>query len=62
MQELTDDESKVLAVLTPKDGHIDACRALEPEPTSGWRASKIINRLIKEGLIKKVKRGYYERT
>jgi hypothetical protein len=62
MQRPTDDESKVLAALTPKGRHIDACRALEPEPTSGWRASKVIGRLMKENLIKKVKRGHYERT
>ena len=60
-QTTTDDESKVLAALTPKGRHIDACRALESVP-SGWRASKIIERLMKGGLIKRVKRGPYERV
>ena len=58
----SDDESKVLAALTPKGRHIDACRALESKPTSGWRASKIIKLLMKKGVIKRLKRGHYERT
>lgn len=61
MQKPIDDESKVLAALTPQGRHIDACRALESEPTSGWRASRIIVRLMKGGVIKRLKRGHYER-
>jgi hypothetical protein len=60
LPQLTKDERLTLKTLTPRGRHIDVCINLEAQ--SGWDASTPINRLLKLKLVKRVKRGHYERV
>jgi|ERR1700724_3804483 len=58
--QLTKSEKLALRTLTPRGRRIHVCHALEA--TTGWDASTPINKLLELKLVKRVKRGHYERT
>ena len=60
LPQLSKDEKLALKTLTPRGRHTHVCIALEAE--TGWDASTPIGKLLKLKLVKRTKRGHYERV